>query len=455
MRTFKEKIAALRSNGLPMSMAHKVLIAAAALISAVLLFAAYHTELSFRSTQEAMSRYIACQQDAVLFEQGSDFLTNEARSFVATGEPEHVSAFVEEVEVTRRRERMLDDAAYFLMEESPLHYLNEALDRSNELVQVECYAMRLMIAGLGQDPADYPDKVGKIALQEEHAALDRSTQRSLALGMMFNDTYNEKKQAIYQNVELSISSLVEDTQLEMVENAGQLNHLLRRQTFLIVLLLILILITVLLTSFLLIRPLYRNIRHVDGREQMPVAGASEIRHLARVYNDILTENNERNEELSYTANHDALTCLYNRAAYEKAYKALHSGNVAVLVVDVDKFKHFNDSYGHDVGDLVLKRVAEVLQSSFRSEDHISRIGGDEFCVIMRHADSSLSELVQGKVQRMNETLSKPDKGTPPITLSVGIAFWDRKNPTDDIFKDADTALYRVKKNGSSGCSVYE
>ena len=128
--------------------------------------------------------------------------------------------------------------------------------------------------------------------------------------------------------------------------------------------------------------------------------------------------------------------------------------MGLLVVDVDKFKHFNDTYGHDVGDLVLKRVAEVLMHNFRSEDHVSRIGGDEFCVIMRHTGSSLKELVVGKVEKMNQILSKPDKGTPPITLSVGIAFSDRENPSGDLFKDADTALFRVKNNGRGGCSVY-
>ncbi|MDO5325803.1 MAG: GGDEF domain-containing protein [Clostridia bacterium] len=455
MRKAQERNPWGQKTGIPMSSVYRVLLIVAALISVALLYAALRVNASFARTQQAMERYITCQQDAVLFEQGSDYLTNESRSFVATGDPAHVLNFVREVEVTRRRESMREDAVYFIKEEEPLRFLDAALNHSNELVQVECYAIRLMIAGMGYDPADFPAMISAVELTEQDAALSPEEQRASAMDRMFNAAYSEKKTTIYEQVERSINALVEDTEQEMMGGAGQLNRLLRRETALIVLLLVLILTTVLLTSFLLIRPLYRNIRHLDKREEMPAEGAREMRHLARVYNDILAENNERNEELSYSANHDALTGLYNRAAYEKAYKAMHKADVGVLVVDIDGFKQFNDSYGHDMGDLVLKRVASVLTGSFRSEDHISRIGGDEFCVIMRHANSALRTLVEEKIGRMNETLSKPDEGTPPISLSVGIAFCDRKNPTDDIFKDADTALYRVKKSGKSGCRIYE
>ena len=454
LQRIKDRLSSVRQSGIHLGTVEKFLLVIAALISVALLLAAYSTEASFSRTQEAMQRYITCQQDAAQFEEGSDYLTNEARSFVVTGDPAHAFSFVEEVEVTRRRERVLDDAARFLSDHSSLQYLEQALVHSNELAQVECYAMRLAVSGLMHDPADYPARIASVSLTEEDAALDPQAQCAKAIDLMFNSAYNEKKQLIVQNVSLSITALVEDTETEMIDSAGQLNQLQRRETALIILLLLLFLLAVVLTYALVIHPMYRNIRHLDRREEMPVKGTYEMRHLARVYNDILTENNERSEKLSYSATHDALTGVYNRTAYEKAYKSLHGSDVGLLVVDVDKFKHFNDTYGHDVGDLVLKRVAEVLMSSFRSEDHVSRIGGDEFCVIMRHTNSSLKDLVIGKVEKMNQVLSKPDKGTPSISLSVGIAFGDRENPSGDLFKDADTALFRVKNNGRGGCSVY-
>ena len=445
----------MRQSGIRISTVYKALIVAAALISIALLYAAFQTHARFDSTYQAMEKHIIWHQDAEQFEEGFDYLSDESRLFLVTGDPAHVKNYVEEKEATRRRESVLKDAPSFMTQEESLHYLNVALKLSNELVQVEGYAIRLMISGMGYDPASFPRQISEVELTAEDAALDMDAQRSAAMDMLFSSAYTDKINAIHENVRLSIDALAEETKGDMLNNARILDSLLRRETILIMVLLALILATVLITSLLIIRPLYRNIRLLDQREEMLVTGAYEMKHLAQVYNDILAENNERNEKLSYSATHDALTGLNNRTAYEKAYKALRNNNVCVLVIDIDGFKQFNDTYGHHMGDLVLKRVARVISSVFRSEDHISRIGGDEFCVIMRNADSRLTDLVRAKVNRMNHVLSVPEDGTPAITLSVGIAFCDRKNPTDDIFKDADAALYRVKNNGKGSFGIYE
>ena len=126
----------------------------------------------------------------------------------------------------------------------------------------------------------------------------------------------------------------------------------------------------------------------------------------------------------------------------------------MLIIDVDRFKTINDQYGHDVGDRALCLVAALLQQNFRAEDYICRIGGDEFSVIMVHANSSMRDLVEEKIRRINEILKTPKDGLPPISLSVGVAFGDRENPTDDIVKDADTALYRAKSTHRGSCEFY-
>ena len=152
--------------------------------------------------------------------------------------------------------------------------------------------------------------------------------------------------------------------------------------------------------------------------------------------------------------HDALTGLYNRSAYDFMKNDLDMSHNALLLIDVDKFKTVNDTYGHDVGDLVLKRVAEVLKYSFRATDLVFRLGGDEFVVIMSNVDSSMRRQVKAKIEQANVMLQKPADELPPTSLSVGVAFADRENPDGDIFKDADTALYRMKEGGRCGCVIY-
>ena len=104
---------------------------------------------------------------------------------------------------------------------------------------------------------------------------------------------------------------------------------------------------------------------------------------------------------------------------------------------------------------MLKRVAETLRHNFRSVDILCRIGGDEFVVVMTRANSSMAQLVLGKINRINEILQHPRDDLPPVSLSVGVAFSDRKNPKGDIFKDADSALYEVKEAGRKGCRIFE
>ena len=107
-----------------------------------------------------------------------------------------------------------------------------------------------------------------------------------------------------------------------------------------------------------------------------------------------------------------------------------------------------------MGDRILKRVADILHNSFRSVDIICRLGGDEFAVVMTRVNSSMKDLVVNKLNKANELLQHPQDDLPSVSLSVGVAFSDRKNPKGDIFKDADTALYRSKEAGRSRCSVY-
>ena len=207
-------------------------------------------------------------------------------------------------------------------------------------------------------------------------------------------------------------------------------------------------------GILIRRPLTRMVDLMRNQEAIQPTGAEELRFVTCTYNSILEENRLARERLSHEASHDALTGLFNRGAYDMLMKSADTAHIALLLIDIDVFKSINDNYGHAVGDRVLKRVAEVLQESFRSVDIICRFGGDEFVVVMTRVNSSMAQLVTNKISRANAILFNPKDDLPPVTLSVGVAFSDRPKPQGDIFADADTALYRVKQNGRGGCAIY-
>ena len=189
---------------------------------------------------------------------------------------------------------------------------------------------------------------------------------------------------------------------------------------------------------------------------LETVGAYEFRYLALTYNNIYEINAANEVMLRNKAEKDALTGLLNRGAFDSLRTGLQANAcpLALLLIDVDKFKNINDTYGHDVGDKVLKKVANVLNMHFRSNDFIARIGGDEFSVIMMDIKNISKDTIQGKIMDMNRVLKSGTDGLPKITLSVGVAF-SEIGFHKELYKMADTALYKVKENGRCGCAFYE
>ena len=127
--------------------------------------------------------------------------------------------------------------------------------------------------------------------------------------------------------------------------------------------------------------------------------------------------------------------------------------IALLIVDVDKFKLVNDGYGHEMGDRVLKRVAKLLETSFRSTDYPARIGGDEFAVILTDISPDMESMITEKIRSINDALLHPADDLPAVSLSVGGAF-SAAGFADELYNQADTALYHVKEQGRCNCSFY-
>ena len=234
---------------------------------------------------------------------------------------------------------------------------------------------------------------------------------------------------------------------------------LERQVFtehlLTVLLILIVLAIVLLTFFMVIKPLQKCVELIRDEKDIPVMGAYEIRFLAKTYNLMYNTNLSNKERLTYAATHDKLTGLYNRRGYDFLIKNVDLETSSLVLFDIDNFKTVNDGSGHDVGDKVLKRVSETIFNSFRSQDYTCRIGGDEFAVIMVHADSQLKGLMKKKISMINEILAEEVEGEPLISVSAGMAFGRKTDTPESIFKCADEALYDAKEGGRKRLCFYK
>jgi len=431
-------------------------LAIALLAAGALLLSDLAVTAGYQRMGRASNRYIVAQLAASNMESGSDYLTDRVRCFVVTGESEYLADFFEEVEVTKRRDQALADLEDLLEDSGSAAYasLATALDYSNELIEREHRAMRLMLQAQGRAPADMPAALAAVDLTGEELALSPAEQKERAQSLVFDNTYMHYKDRIRESVSLCTQELIRTSSLELEAASAQMALYVKLQTGLSIVFFAIVLLIVLFINWQVRKPLTRMVERMRAQQAVSPTGAAELQFVTQTYNMILRENQAAREKLSHEASHDKLTGLFNRGAYEMMLQSVDTAHMALLLIDVDYFKQVNDNYGHDVGDRVLKRVAEILKGSFRSVDIICRIGGDEFVVIMTRADSSMRELVLQKVERANELLQHPTDGLPPVSLSVGVAFSDRENPKGDIFKDADTALYRVKEAGRCGCVIF-
>jgi diguanylate cyclase (GGDEF)-like protein len=156
----------------------------------------------------------------------------------------------------------------------------------------------------------------------------------------------------------------------------------------------------------------------------------------------------------HVANHDALTGLYNRAAFHvqlgRALAAVrHGGGVALLFIDLDGFKRINDEQGHRAGDEVLRIVAQRLAGAVREGDTVARLGGDEFLVML---DRNLTPEEPRRIgQRIIEALNQPmgvDGQTVRVGASIGVAMHPpMKGEIEVLMGAADQAMYAAKRNG--------
>lgn len=225
----------------------------------------------------------------------------------------------------------------------------------------------------------------------------------------------------------------------------------------------------------IVRPLDRLTRGAakvaagDLEVKLPVFSHGEVGYLTEIFNNMvarlrrgqeelatingmLTEKNKELQALSIT---DSLTGLHNRRhfmevlASEVARARRNKQPLAVMMIDTDHFKKYNDAFGHQAGDALLKKIGMIFTASLRNVDCASRYGGDEFIVLLPEAKAErafeVAERIRGLVTAETQS-SDTDKAT--VTVSIGVAAFPEHGDTQEaIIASADNALYQAKRNG--------
>lgn len=403
-----------------------------------------------RKVNESNLQYTIFQTASNDVQAASDYLTNQVRLFVASGDKDYMDNYFEEANVTKRREKALETIHNYA-ENTERHeeihdHVETAVDESMDLMKLEFYAMKLVCVEKSVPYIEYP--------QVEEADISKvlpENRQSEAYNAVLGTQYVAQKEKISFHIKQAFSIVGDLIGDNATKSEESLKHLIVLQSVVIGINIAFALGVIIILLYLIIKPMNTAFHAIDSNEEIYTYGNREFNYIVDAYNDMRSQNEKVKERLTYEAEHDKLTGIYNRTGYVSLYRRMRLDKMLFILIDVDGFKEINDQYGHDIGDQILIRIATTLDKNF-SEDNafVFRIGGDEFAVLIENIDEKTNNSIIDRCKLIINELSVPKGRIPATTLSIGIAHGEEDDSTDTLFKKADTALYKVKQLGKSG-----
>lgn len=261
----------------------------AALCIVISIFGMQKYAILCNATQE----YISCENAVRQLQSGSDNLTKQVRLAAMTGEQKYIDAYFEEANVTKSREKAIDNLTALENNEDAISDLKEALADSVHLMQTEYYAMRLVEEAMGVDPSMWPEELQAVILSSEDQALSKSDKLSRAQSLVVSVSYEDAKEEISSEVNASLNTLMMEIGEKQHVAANIFSHVYRNLIICVIIFAVIMLLTGLIMLFWVAKPLLRYNDSIKHGTIFPIHGANELQVLAETYNKIYVENEER------------------------------------------------------------------------------------------------------------------------------------------------------------------
>ena len=407
----------------------------------------------YNETVSSQRALIACNDASKVFQRQSDELSLYVNNYVTVETADALISYFDIIN-NKLREKEIENAEQYDVDCSTLR---EALSLSDALMQRELHAFALIMSASGTlDKA--PEMVKNYRLPDDELSLSADDKRDLAQRIVRGQEYYTYKTRIYDKLNLFETGVMEQTEEGLLEETESISKLLGIQNVFEVLEGIAIVCLAVLLYRQVTVVLRQYIRSISRDEAITPGGTSELRYLAAVINQYVALQSQRQKELRSIAELDALTQVPNRRALEDFMnrtfhqKGMHG---ALIILDVDDFKHINDNYGHDLGDVALQNLVTQIREVIRADDFLARFGGDEFVIWMDSITIDDEAAIREKLKEINHRMILVANMTMQISVSAGVTFCQAGDLYKDALRRADSALYEVKRGGKHGCAVYE
>ena len=388
------------------------------------------------------------------FQEASDYLTDQSRQFVVTGNIENAENYFEEINVAKRR-----DAAIAMVENSnalelEVNLLNNAMELSESLAKQETHAMKLATCALNLDESKLPEEIVSYELTEEELGLDSVSQQDLAVHLLYNSEYKDYKDRINWDIDNAIALIKNESGARHRENESDLILVLNIATLLLFIMFILLMMIFIFNVLLVVKPAEKFVELLDKKEKLPEIGGYEFRKFARKYNDIYRSNKKNRELLREQGEVDELTGTLKVGTLELVRHNLSQNNepLGIMLIDIDNFRSIKEANGYEMADKIVAKVANLFTTSFKSSDYIIRTSQDEFEIFLLRMEQKDSDMLIGRIAEINEKLKDTSDGVAEASVSVGVSF-SEAGFTVEAERKADMALNYVKENSRGTCKI--
>lgn len=304
-------------RGIRISTVNMIMIFISCALYVLLITATVRVSDRYKDVHSSMDDYIAFEENEALLTDGSAYLTEQVRLYTVTLEPQYMEAYFTEANVTKRRETALEELKTSHEGNKAYEYLAEALGHSNDLMNDEIYAMRLISEAQGYPEDRLPEEVQAVPLNDGDQNMSQEEMIRKAREIVFGTSYQEVKTRISESVNSSVESIHEMTHQQMLGDAEELESTMAIQRRLISILFVETIATFLLIIMLIIKPLRVYVNCIKEEKMMEITGSYEFKYLALTYNDIFEIKNANEAMLRYRAEHDPLTGIVNRGGFEQ------------------------------------------------------------------------------------------------------------------------------------------